>query len=148
MKQFILIVALMALFFALIPLPASADTQTATLSATAPTENTDGSSITDFEGVNVYYGTEAGNYTTGPLAFPFPPPTGGAAWTADISHEIPAGTSVTYYYVITAYSSAGLESEYSAMGSKTFFGPDLIPNAPTDFAIDGVLVNNSGAPVL
>ena len=125
---------------------ATADTQFATLSGKAPIENTDGSPITDFAGVRVYYGTAPGSYTEPTIDFPLPPPTGGTLFSFDITHEIPAGATVTYYYTVTAYTLSGIESAFATMGSKTFFGPDLIPNSVTDFAVDGATVIVGDAP--
>ena len=82
---------------------------TATLSWLPPTENTDGSMLTNLAGYNIYYGTEAGNYTE--------------TITIDNSiseylvENLPPGN--TYYFVITAFDGDGNESEYSTMGSKT-----------------------------
>lgn len=82
---------------------------TATLSWLPPTENTDGSLLTNLAGYNIYYGTEAGNYTE--------------TITIDNSiseylvENLPPGN--TYYFVITAFDGDGNESEYSPTGSKT-----------------------------
>jgi hypothetical protein len=83
---------------------------TATLSWLPPTENTDGSTLTNLAGYNIYYGTEAGNYTE---AITIDNP-GIAEYVVD---NLPPGN--TYYFVITAFDSSGNESEYSTMGSKT-----------------------------
>lgn len=79
------------------------------LSWTPPTTNTDGSILTDLEGYNVYYGTVAGNYDT-TVNIPY----------AGVSEYLVEGleTGYTYYFVLTAYNSAGSESEYSSMVYK------------------------------
>lgn len=82
---------------------------TATLSWLPPTENTDGSSLTNLAGYNIYYGTEAGNYTE-VITIDNP---GIAEYVVD---NLPPGN--TYYFVITAFDDSGNESEYSPTGSK------------------------------
>ena len=83
---------------------------TATLSWLPPTENTDGSVLTDLAGYKIYYGTESGNYTS-TITIDNP---GIATYVVD---NLPGGN--TYYFVITSFTTGGLESEYSTMGSKT-----------------------------
>ena len=82
---------------------------TATLSWLPPTENTDGSALT-LAGYKIYYGTSADNYTT-VVNIDNP---GLATYLID---NLPAGN--TYYFVITAIDSNGIESAYSEVGSKT-----------------------------
>ena len=81
---------------------------TATLSWIPPTENTDGTPVT-LAGYNIYYGTEAGNYTD-TISI-------GNNITEYLVDNLPPGH--TYYFVITAFDEQGNESEYSTMGSKT-----------------------------
>ena len=85
------------------PAPATS----AKLTWTAPATNTDGTPLTDLAGYNVYYGASAGNYTTKINV--------GNVTTVTVSN-LAAGT---YYFAVTAYSSAGQESGYSNVGSKT-----------------------------
>ncbi len=89
--------------------PAPAATGSAALSWTPPTQNTDGSPLTNLAGYVVYYGnspTTLGNriqisnpgltaYTVGSLA------------------------SGTYYFAIAAYSASGAESALSNVGNKS-----------------------------
>jgi len=82
----------------------------ATLSWLPPTENTDGSALTNLAGYNIYYGTEAGNYTE-VITISNP---GIAEYLVE---NLPSGN--TYYFVITAFDADGNESEYSPTGSKT-----------------------------
>lgn len=87
-----------------------ATTGSATLSWTPPTENTDGSTLTNLAGYKIYYGTSAGNYTsTVDLANP--------GLTSYVVDSLAGNT--TYYFVMTAYDVDGNESGYSSMGSKT-----------------------------
>ena len=84
-----------------------AGTGTATLKWSAPTTNADGSQLTDLAGFKIYYGTESGSYPQ----------------TIDVGNVItyqvvnlPKGT--TYYFIITAYNNAGVESDPSNEASK------------------------------
>jgi hypothetical protein len=75
----------------------------ATLTWTPPTQNNDGSALTDLSGYRIYIGTESGiynqNITVG---------TAGIA-TYVIENLVPD----TYYFVITAVNQLGVESDLS-----------------------------------
>lgn len=76
-------------------------TGSATLSWTAPAQNNDGTTPVDLAGFKVHYGTSTGNYThTINIARP--------AATSYTVTGLPLGA--TYYFVVTAYNSAGAES--------------------------------------
>ena len=81
----------------------------ATLDWTPPTENSDGSVLTNLAGYTVYYGTSPSSLTqsvkvTNP---------GLATYTMQ---NLPAGT---WYFAVTSYSSAGVESARSGVVSTT-----------------------------
>jgi hypothetical protein len=82
---------------------------TAALTWTAPTQNTDGSALSDLAGYRVYRGSSASalNEMT---VLP------GASST---SHTYTQLTSGTHYFAVTAYTVGGVESALSAVGSKT-----------------------------
>jgi hypothetical protein len=82
----------------------------ATLSWLPPTENTDGSALTNLAGYKIYYGTEEGNYTDVITIE-------NAGISTYVVENLPAGN--TYYFVIAAFDSDGLQSEFSTVGSKT-----------------------------
>ena len=88
---------------------ASSGDGTALLSWTPPTENTDGSALTDLAGYKIYYGTASNNYTQ--------------SVTIDnpglSSYQIDNLTAADWYFVITAVNSSDIESAYSAEVSKT-----------------------------
>jgi hypothetical protein len=88
---------------------ASVSTGTATLSWLPPTQNTDGSALTDLAGFKIYYGTASGNYTE-VITVDNP---GISSYLVD---SLPTG--FTYYFVMTAMDASGMESEYSTEGSK------------------------------
>jgi hypothetical protein len=82
----------------------------ATLTWTPPTENTDGSALTDLAGYTVYWGQASGDYSNSvTLANP--------GITSYVVDNLLAGT--TYYFATTAYNSDGLESSFSNEASKT-----------------------------
>jgi hypothetical protein len=74
-----------------------------------PTENTDGTPLTDLAGYHIYYGTTAG------------------AWTSTVVISVATETSYvvsglapgTYYFAIVAFNTAGEDSPQSNIGSKT-----------------------------
>lgn len=74
-----------------------------TLSWSAPTENEDGTTLTNLAGFKLYYGTETGRYTE----------------TIDIdnpgvnTYVVENLTPDTYFFAATAYNTDGIESEFS-----------------------------------
>ena len=75
----------------------------ATLSWTPPTQNSDGSPLTDLTGYKIYYGNESGNYQTS-IQIDNP---GIAIYVVEYL------TPNTYYFVLTAINSSGVESRFS-----------------------------------
>lgn len=76
---------------------------------TAPTKNTDGTSVTDLAGYHIYYGTNAGQLTKSI-------DVSGATSTTYVVAGLPAGT---YYFSVMAYNSAGFHSGQSNVTSHT-----------------------------
>jgi hypothetical protein len=76
---------------------------TAELSWTPPTENADGSTLTDLAGYRIHYGTSPGTYTT----------------TIEInnpglsSYIVTGLTPGTYYFALTAFNASNISSDYS-----------------------------------
>jgi len=87
----------------------SGSTGSATLTWTAPTTRTDGSTLTNLAGFNIYYGTAVGNYGT---KVPVP----GTGVLTYVVSNLPSGT---YYFVATAYDANGIESAYTNPVSTT-----------------------------
>jgi hypothetical protein len=84
-------------------------TGSVTLSWTAPTENEDGSVLTDLAGFNLYWGTTPGSYSNSVrIADP-----NIATYTVD---GLAPGT---YEFVGTSFNAAGVESVYSNPTTKT-----------------------------
>ena len=81
----------------------------ATLSWTAPTENADGSPLTDLDGYRVYYGTTAG-------AYPNWITISNPGVTSNIVENLSSGT---WYFVVTAFNQVGIESDNSNVVSRT-----------------------------
>lgn len=81
---------------------------TASLSWTPPTQNTDGSSLTNLAGYRIHYGSSATEMTrTIQLASP-----GASRYTVS---DLSPGT---YYFALRAYNSAGTESSNSNVVAK------------------------------
>ena len=84
-------------------------TNSASLSWAPPTQNTNGSALTDLAGYTVYYGTSSTDMTQSiELTNP--------SLTSYVVSDLPSGT---YYFSIVAYSSDGTQSTQSNLGSKT-----------------------------
>jgi len=81
----------------------------ATLSWQAPTTRTDGTPLTNLAGYRIRYGTANGSYPN-QLTIP-----NGGLTSAVVENLPPA----TYYFVISAYDSQGMESANSSPVSKT-----------------------------
>ena len=81
----------------------------ATLTWTAPTQNVDGSTLTDLAGYKILYGTSSTNMTQSlQVANP--------SITSYVLESLPAGT---YYFVVLAYTKYGAESANSNLASKS-----------------------------
>jgi hypothetical protein len=88
---------------------AQATNGSASLSWTPPTQNTDGSSLTDLAGFRIVYGTSAAALNqTVEIANP------GVA-----TYVISDLTSGTWYFAVKAYSSTGAESDASNVATKS-----------------------------
>ena len=83
--------------------------ESATLSWVAPTENTDGTPVTDLAGYYVHYGTS-------PDELDKTITVSGAASTTCIISGLTEGT---YYFAVVAYTAAGTNSGESDLVSKT-----------------------------
>jgi hypothetical protein len=91
------------------PAPPAAGTGTATLSWTAPTQNADGTSLTDLAGFRVYYGPNPTDLSLRQTLFD---PQAVQAAVSGLS-------SGTWYFAVSAFNSAGAESALSNTRSKT-----------------------------
>lgn len=87
---------------------ASPSTGSATLSWIPPTQNTDGSALTDLAGYRVMYGRSSSSLDQVVQVGP------GAS-----SYTITGLTSGAWYFAVKAYNSSGVESAVSNVGSKT-----------------------------
>ena len=84
-------------------------TGSATLSWYPPTQNDDGSPLTDLAGYRVYWGPEPGKWENS-VTVPNP-----GISTYVVDQLAPA----QWHFVVTAYTSGGIESAYSSSTSKT-----------------------------
>jgi hypothetical protein len=87
----------------------NAATGSADVSWTPPTTNTDGSTLTNLAGYNIYYGTS-------PSALTQRLQVTNAGLTDYVVSGLTAGT---WYFSVTAYTTSGVESALSAIASKT-----------------------------
>jgi hypothetical protein len=82
---------------------------TASLTWTAPTQNVDGSTLTDLAGYRIVYGTSSTALSqTVQVANP--------SVTAYVMESLPAGT---YYFAVRAYTKYGAESANSNLATKS-----------------------------
>lgn len=95
---------------------------TATVSWTAPTQNTDGSPLTNLAGYRIYYGTSATAINT---VVDIP-----VATTTQRILTLPAGM---HYFQMTAYNTLGVESARTAVLSKDI--PPPVPGEPGNVTI-------------
>lgn len=84
-------------------------TGSATVTWVAPTQNSDGSALTNLAGFHVYYGTSSTNLKNMATAS-----GGGTA-----SYSLGGLTSGTWYFGVKSFTNAGVESDLSSVGSKT-----------------------------
>jgi hypothetical protein len=81
----------------------------ATLSWTAPSENTDGSPLTNLAGYHIYYGTSSGSWTS----------TITILEATETSYVVSGLAPGTYYFTIVAFNTDGVDSSDSNVDSKT-----------------------------
>jgi hypothetical protein len=84
-------------------------TGSATLSWTAPTQNTNGTALTDLTGYTIFYGTSSGALTQS-VNVP------GATSTSYVIGSLSSGT---WYFAVAANASDGTQSAQSPIGSMT-----------------------------
>jgi hypothetical protein len=84
-------------------------TGSATLSWTPPTQNTDGSPLTNLAGYRIYWGRGQSNYSNSATV-------NNAGLTSYVIGQLTPGT---WYFVATALNSQGVESSFSNSASKT-----------------------------
>jgi len=83
--------------------PAQSKSQSITFSWEPPTQNSDGSPISNLAGYKIHYGTRTADYTQTVAVE-------NAGLTRFVVDNLPSGT---YYFAITAYNAQGLESPLS-----------------------------------
>lgn len=95
--------------FAITVAAAGSSTGSASLTWFAPTENTDGSALADLGGYVIHYGTVSKTYTTSIII-------SNPGLTRYVVEDLAAGT---YYFSMTATTTAGAQSGASAEASMT-----------------------------
>jgi hypothetical protein len=91
-----------------IKVSAASTTGSATLEWTDPTQNTNGSKLTNLAGIHIYYGNSASSLTQKVTV----------ADTSETSYTITGLASGTWYFGATAFNTSGVESVMSALGHK------------------------------
>lgn len=110
---------------------------TAVLTWTAPTRNTDDSPLTDLAGYYLYSGTTQANGSA--------PTARDLTLLRTIADRTATSVTVSglswgaYYFALSAYNSALKESERSNVLRVEFVEPVRIPNAPSGITITGTL---------
>jgi Fibronectin type III domain len=89
--------------------PASPTTGSATLSWTVPTQNTNGTPVSDLAGYHIYYGTTEGAWTS----------TITVLEATETSYVVSGLAAGTYYFAVVAFNTAGEDSPQSNIASKT-----------------------------
>ena len=84
--------------------PPTASTGAVTLNWMPPTENTDGSALTDLAGYDIHYGTGSGDYTQSVTV-------SNAGLATYVVDNLSPGT---YYFSVSAVNNAGTESPLSS----------------------------------
>lgn len=102
------------------PPPVATGTGSAKLTWIPPTQNTDGSALTDLAGFYVYMGTG-----TTPLA---------KLSASTLSYTVAGLAPGTYVFAVTAVNSAGLESAQATAG-PTSITKQTIPGSPSQIAV-------------
>ena len=95
-----------------------------TLSCTAPTQNEDGTQLTDLAGYKFYYGTDQGG----------PYPNVEQRNASECSYVLSDLSPATYYIVATAVNDAGVESVNSNEVTKLVAGS--LPNPPVNLVVE------------
>ena len=86
-----------------------ATTGTATVSWVAPTNNSDGSSLTSLAGYTIHYGASASSLTQ----------TIQIANAAAVSYVVTSLSPGTWYFAVSTYTNTGVQSGLSTIASKT-----------------------------
>jgi hypothetical protein len=74
-----------------------------------PTQNTNGTALTDLAGYHIYYGTTQGKWTS----------TITVLDASETSYSVSGLVPGTYYFTVVAFNSAGADSADSNIESKT-----------------------------
>lgn len=120
--------ALLAYFGCFVVAFAQRPTMDVRLSWTAPTQNTDGTPLTDLAGYKVYWGARGGPYPNSVTIT-------GTATTYVVEGQVLA-QNTEYCFVVTAFNSAQRESAMSNEACKTT--PDIpdVPEPPTGVTVE------------
>lgn len=121
-------------------------TGSATLTWVAPTQNTDGTPLTNLAGYRVYWGTSIGSY----------PNSATLMTPSALTYVVDNLTPATWYFAATAINAASVESAQSMAASKMIAGTpqtvvrtaavtigEVIPAPATDLTSAGTFVSST-----
>jgi hypothetical protein len=103
--------ALPAFSISVVSTPPTSGSGTATVKWVAPTENSNGTVLTNLAGYTVYYGTSASTLSQGQTVQVSNP-------TA-LSYTVTGLPAGTWYFAVSSYTTSGQASALSAVSSKT-----------------------------
>jgi hypothetical protein len=87
-----------------------------------PTQNTDGTALTNLAGFKAYWGLAQGNY----------PNNQQITNPAAASYQVTNLCAGVWFFVVTAYNAAAVESAFSNVATKTISAEPTAPARPTD----------------
>lgn len=128
MRYLALLLLLPALAWAQPPLPPTpAPTFNVTLSWTPPTQNTDGSALTNLASYEVFYARENDGNWSNPIVVQ-------ASATQHVLTQNNLQADTLYYFTVRAVNAAGVKSAFSNVASRRT--PEVtVPNPPTSFTV-------------
>lgn len=100
----------------------------------APTQNVDGSPLTDLDGYRMYFGLASRNYTD---SVPIPDETQTSISNVTVALPFPGLGEHTVFVAMTAYDAEGNESAYSnEVTFRVLIVDGVAPNAPVLLQLD------------
>lgn len=131
-KFLVFILAALAPFVA-VAQPTPPPTYTVTLSWTPPTQNTNGTALTNLASYRVYWSTTNGTWTQANSVSVPSPATGRVLSQQNLLSD------TTYFFTVTAVNTTGQESPYPNVASKRTPVAPTIPGGPSTVTVDIVL---------
>lgn len=112
------------------PPPPPRPAKPVTLTWVPPTQNTDGTALTNLAGYKAYWGTAQGSYTNSAVL-------NSPALASYVVENLPA--NIQYFFVVTALNSSAVESQFSNVAAKITEPQSSQPVQPTGLTASGAL---------